>query len=103
MDENSATGSDVITIVAQRSNGQPTKSMQYKLFSSTMEGALEIEPNTGTPVEKILKLSKTFDNSSKDHCNPIYIENYAKISINYRKFQKKKPNYKKHRNSREIS
>ncbi len=31
-----------------------------------------------TPVEKILKLSKTLDNSSKDHWNPTDIENYAK-------------------------
>ncbi len=40
---------------------------------------------THTPVEKILKLSKTFDNSSKNHWNPMDIENceetFEKLSM----------------------
>ncbi len=31
-----------------------------------------------TPVEKIIKLSKIFNNSLKDHWYPMDIENYAK-------------------------
>ena len=55
----------------------------------------DINRNRTTTVEKILKLSKTFHNSLKDHRNPMDIENYEKTFKKLSKESKKRKKQEK--------